>query len=87
MAVQVASTYETREAGSGRLLFTCTGPTSSGACGRVTIGENVACAGEILTCMDTQGDACRVPNQLSLCPITLLQSLAVPTDSSLLPPA
>ena len=87
MAAQVSRRYTTRQAGSGCLLFGCTGPTSTGACARVGIGEKVACAGGVLTCLDEPSDPYRVPSQLTLCPITLLQSLAVPTDSSLLPPA
>jgi hypothetical protein len=84
MKAQVGGTYATREADTGRLLFTCPGPTGSGACGRVALGENVACAGNLLTCVDACSDVYSVPRQLSLCPITLLQSLAVETDSSLI---
>ena len=86
MAAQVSLRYTTREVGSGQLLFRCPGPNSNGACGRVAIGATVGCAGNVLTCLDTPADRYQVPAELTLCPITLLQSLAVPTDSSLLPP-
>jgi hypothetical protein len=87
MGAQVARVYATKDADSGRLLFTCRGPTRSGACDRVAIGENVACAGKQLTCVDARSNVYGVPKELSLCPITLLQSLAVQTDSSLIPSA
>jgi hypothetical protein len=82
-----SATYATSEADSGQLLFTCTGPDARGACGRVAIGEVVACARKALSRLDGNDEAYLVPCQMTLCPMTLLQSVAVPAESSLLPPA
>lgn len=69
---------------SGRFDVFCRGPGPDGACCRAAIGEPAACAGLFVRPARGPGDPVYpVPSTLTLCPVTLARSLAVPTDSTL----
>jgi hypothetical protein len=60
----------------------CRGPDSDGSCPRVGVGEVVPCAGCILQPASAgERRPYLVSRQATLCPVTLAQALAVPSDA------
>jgi hypothetical protein len=69
--------------GSHRLVGSCTGPSADGACPRVAVGGVIPCAGFAIVPREASDDrAYTVSPQMTLCPRTVAEALAVPSDSA-----
>ena len=68
-----------------RIAGGCGGPSADGACPRVAIGGIIPCAGYAIVPVGAR-DArpYTVSPQMTLCPRTVAEALAVPSDSALI---
>lgn len=71
---------------TGQIDAHCDGPLRNGACPRVAMGDVVPCSKHLLVRVgDPSMEGYAVPAELTICPVVLAQSLAVPVETSLLP--
>jgi hypothetical protein len=69
---------------SHRRVGACIGPDPEGACPRVRVGAVLPCAGADLVPGWLPGASpYSVSKQMTICPLTLAEALAVPSDSAL----
>ncbi len=69
---------------SHRRVSGCIGPSPDGSCPRVRIGAVIPCAGgELVPSWLPGASPYSVSKQMTLCPLTLAEALAVPSDSAL----
>jgi hypothetical protein len=67
---------------SHRFVGSCAGPSSDGACPRVAVGGVILCAGFAILPEGASDDRTyTVSPQMTLCPRTVAEALAVPSDS------
>jgi hypothetical protein len=66
-----------------RIAGACSGPSADGACPRVAVGGVIPCAGYAIVPAGAR-DAWpyTVSPQMTLCPRTVAEALAVPSDSA-----
>ncbi|HYA00137.1 MAG TPA: hypothetical protein VEK76_07270 [Candidatus Binatia bacterium] len=63
----------------------CAGPLPDGSCPKVAVGAVVPCAGmEVVPAGAADAQPYCVSSHMTLCPRTLAEALAVPSDSALL---
>ena len=77
-------TYDLVDLTTTSVADVCTGPDANGACPRVRIGETVACSGRALRLHGVAGAGYAVGSAMTLCPVTLAASLAVPVETDLI---
>ena len=66
---------------SHRVVGNCAGPSADGACPRVAVGGVIPCAGFAIIPAGASDDrAYTVSPQMTLCPRTVADALAVPSD-------
>ena len=71
--------------GTHGVIGSCVGPAADGACPRVAIGQMVPCAGyELAPAGVRHVRPYEVSPQMTLCPLTVAQALAVESDSTLI---
>lgn len=72
------------EGASHRPVGACAGPDPDGSCPRVRIGAVIPCAGgELVPSWLPGASSYSVSKQMTICPLTLAEALAVPSDSAL----
>jgi hypothetical protein len=68
---------------SHRLVGSCAGPSADGACPRVAVGGVIPCAGFAILPAGASADRTyTVSPHMTLCPRTVAEALAVPSDSA-----
>jgi hypothetical protein len=71
---------------TNHLVGGCGGPSLDGACPRVAVGGIIPCAGyAIVPAGAGSARPYTVSPQMTLCPRTVAEALAVPSDCALLP--
>ena len=66
-----------------RMVGGCGGPSADGACPRVAVGGVIPCAGyAIVPAEAREARPYTVSPQMTLCPRTVAEALAVPSDSA-----
>ena len=66
---------------SHRVVGNCAGPSADGACPRVAVGGVIPCAGFAIVPAEASEDhTYTVSRQMTLCPRTVADALAVPSD-------